>query len=136
MIYIQDLRDFWYSLPLPEEVTPGMKYAEQHFYTWDPNNPLNRLGPHASCVGLRCDHIFMMNNHVVGNKNPLRDFYPARSAIKLKGPRVLVESVFSNVFSSRLFTLSDHYASFVKLKRAPNKFIIGCGSKEITPLDK
>ncbi|EUD67883.1 hypothetical protein C922_01495 [Plasmodium inui San Antonio 1] len=27
-------------------------------YTWDPLNPLNVLGPHSRCNGLRCDYIF------------------------------------------------------------------------------
>ncbi|KJP89453.1 hypothetical protein AK88_00896 [Plasmodium fragile] len=27
-------------------------------YTWDPLNPLNVIGPHSRCNGLRCDYIF------------------------------------------------------------------------------
>eukprot|EP00548_Thalassiothrix_antarctica_P010943 CAMPEP_0194158094 /NCGR_PEP_ID=MMETSP0152-20130528/74670_1 /TAXON_ID=1049557 /ORGANISM="Thalassiothrix antarctica, Strain L6-D1" /LENGTH=167 /DNA_ID=CAMNT_0038867035 /DNA_START=15 /DNA_END=515 /DNA_ORIENTATION=- len=29
------------------------------FVTWDPENILNQSGPHAHCVGQRCDHIFV-----------------------------------------------------------------------------
>lgn len=37
--------------------------------TWDPLNPLNIIGPHSSCIGLRCDYIFFPSiNKTIWNR--------------------------------------------------------------------
>ncbi|SOV13901.1 conserved Plasmodium protein, unknown function [Plasmodium gaboni] len=40
-------------------------------FTWDPLNPLNAIGPHSKCNGLRCDYIFFPSvNYQKKNENP------------------------------------------------------------------
>lgn len=84
-------------------------------YTWDPNNPLNVIGPHSNCRGLRCDHIFLPPTHL---SKKLAQYEPHKSSVILREPRVLVDGwCFGCVGSTVLVTLSDHYGVYVELKR-------------------
>lgn len=101
------------------------------FWTWDPKNPLNVLGPHSSCHGLRCDHVFLPCASLAGF---LQNFSVRSAEILFDQPRVLASSTW---FRSLLFlligrccsqasgssgpllvTLSDHYALKVSLFRS------------------
>ncbi|KAJ1613086.1 sphingomyelinase C precursor [Cryptosporidium canis] len=85
-------------------------------YTWDPNNPLNVIGPHSNCHGQRCDHIFLPPAHLSKN---LAQYEPHKSSIILREPRVMVDGwCFGCVGSTVLVTLSDHYGVYVELKRS------------------
>ncbi|KAK6588069.1 sphingomyelinase C precursor [Cryptosporidium xiaoi] len=84
-------------------------------FTWDPNNPLNVIGPHSGCHGQRCDHIFLPPAHL---SKKLAFFEPKKSSIILREPRVLVDGwCFGCVGSAVLVTLSDHYGVYVELKK-------------------
>ncbi|AFZ80198.1 hypothetical protein BEWA_030510 [Theileria equi strain WA] len=86
-------------------------------YTWDPENPLNKIGPHSSCNGLRCDYIFLPPADISGN---LADYVPKSSEILFKDPTVAIHrnksgcgcifSMLSSFERVMLVTLSDHYA--------------------------
>ncbi|EEA06268.1 endonuclease/exonuclease/phosphatase family protein [Cryptosporidium muris RN66] len=93
----------------------NLEATEPSDFTWDPNNPLNTIGPHSSCHGQRCDHIFLPPIHFA----KLFSLYkPYRSRIILKEPRVLVDGwCFGCVGSNVLVTLSDHYGFYVELKK-------------------
>ncbi|KAL8437792.1 hypothetical protein ACSSS7_000673 [Eimeria intestinalis] len=85
-------------------------------FTWDPENPLNSIGPHAGCHGLRCDYVFLPPHHFAGGLYP---FLPVSADILLRDPRVLVDACCFGCFGEvMLVTLSDHYAVRITLRRS------------------
>lgn len=85
-------------------------------FTWDPENPLNSIGPHAGCHGLRCDYVFLPPHHFAGGLYP---FLPVAADILLRDPRVLVDACCFGCFGDvMLVTLSDHYAVRITLRRS------------------
>ncbi|CBZ53789.1 endonuclease/exonuclease/phosphatase domain-containing protein [Neospora caninum Liverpool] len=85
-------------------------------FTWDPQNPLNSIGPHAGCHGLRCDYVFLPPQRLSG---ALRDFVPVSGEILLREPRVMVDACcFGCLGQVMLVTLSDHYALKISLRRS------------------
>ncbi|KEP66859.1 UNVERIFIED_CONTAM: endonuclease/exonuclease/phosphatase family protein [Hammondia hammondi] len=99
------------STPGPEE-----DWSPREDFTWDPQNPLNSIGPHAGCHGLRCDYVFLPPQRLAG---ALRDFVPVSGEILLREPRVMVDACcFGCLGQVMLVTLSDHYALRISLKRS------------------
>lgn len=85
-------------------------------FTWDPENPLNSIGPHAGCHGLRCDYVFLPPHHFAGGLYP---FLPVAADILMRDPRVLVDACCFGCFGEvMLVTLSDHYAVRITLRRS------------------
>ncbi|KAL8427981.1 hypothetical protein Efla_004239 [Eimeria flavescens] len=85
-------------------------------FTWDPENPLNSIGPHAGCHGLRCDYVFLPPHNFAGGLYP---FLPVTADILLRDPRVLVDACCFGCFGQvMLVTLSDHYAIRITLRRS------------------
>lgn len=86
-------------------------------YTWDPMNPLNKIGPHSSCSGLRCDYIFLPPPSAA---RKLLQYAPKWSEIMFTEPCVLVDHDLQNcnfaygicmsMKKLMLVTISDHYA--------------------------
>ncbi|XP_026189759.1 uncharacterized protein LOC34620347 [Cyclospora cayetanensis] len=90
-------------------------------FTWDPGNPLNTIGPHAGCHGLRCDYIFLPPHQFAGGLYP---FLPVAADILMRDPRVLVDACCFGCFGEvMLVTLSDHYAVRVTLRRSTDRDI-------------
>lgn len=100
--------------------------TETTWWTWDPKNALNVAGLHASCHGLRCDHVFLPPAECRGS---LEQFRVYEACILLNQPRVLVNtnwlhSCLSPLLrlgwsSPLLLTLSDHYALRVEIRKTP-----------------
>lgn len=85
-------------------------------FTWDPENPLNSIGPHAGCHGLRCDYVFLPPHHFAAGLYP---FLPVAADILMRDPRVLVDACCFGCFGEvMLVTLSDHYAVRIVLRRS------------------
>lgn len=92
----------------------GDPFCTKHF-TWDPKNPLNVIGPHAECHGLRCDHLFLPPKDIEGG---LADFCPVQAEIVFTEPQVTVEGCCCGLLGqASLVTLSDHYGIRIQLKR-------------------
>ncbi|CDJ42675.1 endonuclease/exonuclease/phosphatase domain-containing protein, putative [Eimeria tenella] len=90
-------------------------YSRRDF-TWDPENPLNSIGPHAGCHGLRCDYVFLPPHQFAGGLYP---FLPVAADILMRDPRVLVDACCFGCFGEvMLVTLSDHYAIRITLRRS------------------
>lgn len=106
-------------------------------FTWDARNPLNKIGPHASCHGLRCDYVFMPPHQLAGGLYP---FLPVEADILLREPRVLVDGCCFGCFGGgMLVTLSDHYALRVVLRRSSDKEIAefwGSCAEEMAALEE
>ena len=94
-----------------EAVNSGKLEAGPTF-TWDPVNHLNKIGPHASSPGQRCDHVLLPAascNHVtVGNAMVVFDEQEA--------------SLGTGKGNS---TLSDHYGLVVKLQSSKGGGFLG-----------
>ncbi|PHJ17726.1 endonuclease exonuclease phosphatase family protein [Cystoisospora suis] len=91
-------------------------WSEREDFTWDPQNPLNSIGPHAGCHGLRCDYVFLPPQRLARG---LREFVPVSGEILLREPRVMVDACcFGCLGQVMLVTLSDHYAFKVTLQRS------------------
>jgi len=73
-------------------------------YTWDPDNQLNRIGPHSSCPGQRCDHIFI---------RPEDQWAPDMSSVQCTGTQQITIGLSS--------TLSDHHAVVTYLRDTGRK---------------
>lgn len=75
--------------------------------TWDPNNYLNKIGPHAECPGQRCDHVIIpqkqMKNWTVSDA------------------RLLFQEPIVPLRNNIMCTLSDHYGLYVQITRSPSK---------------
>eukprot|EP00914_Ancora_sagittata_P014884 GHVO01029231.1.p1 GENE.GHVO01029231.1~~GHVO01029231.1.p1 ORF type:complete len:629 (+),score=97.78 GHVO01029231.1:876-2762(+) len=81
--------------------------STRHIVTWDPDNPLNTIGPHAGCHGQRCDHILLPP---LSQARGLGRLEPRESHIIFKEPRVVVDgNCFGLLGKSMIVTLSDHY---------------------------
>eukprot|EP00917_Polyrhabdina_sp_WS-2016_P015962 GHVP01034596.1.p1 GENE.GHVP01034596.1~~GHVP01034596.1.p1 ORF type:complete len:558 (-),score=94.50 GHVP01034596.1:513-2186(-) len=85
------------------------------YHTWDPKNPLNVIGPHAGCHGLRCDYILTPPPQKAGL---LANLEVHSSHVIFKEPRVVVEGCCCGLIGSpMLVTLSDHYGVKIELIR-------------------
>lgn len=56
---IQDLVVRWMNMCAAQEAQAAGKLTDGPAFTWDPANYLNTIGPHSSCPGQRCDHLFI-----------------------------------------------------------------------------
>lgn len=72
-------------------------------YTWDPQNYLNRIGPHSSAAPQRIDHVFLSPAMAQACDN-------ARTSAEI----VLTEEVVP--VGDKMATLSDHYGLLVTLQ--------------------
>eukprot|EP00747_Dinoflagellata_sp_TGD_P059820 gnl/TRDRNA2_/TRDRNA2_151745_c1_seq1.p1 gnl/TRDRNA2_/TRDRNA2_151745_c1~~gnl/TRDRNA2_/TRDRNA2_151745_c1_seq1.p1 ORF type:complete len:698 (+),score=87.11 gnl/TRDRNA2_/TRDRNA2_151745_c1_seq1:300-2096(+) len=68
--------------------------------TWDPANPLNAVGPHASCPPQRCDHILV---------------HKRSGLIGVSAEQVFTEACVQT--AGGMMTMSDHYGIKIVLKR-------------------
>ena len=75
-------------------------------YSWDPENYLNKIGPHAACPGQRCDHVF------VAAGGPL-DKWVAASAQIIFSEQCIDIGRSDGVCS----TLSDHHGLVVTMTK-------------------
>ncbi|PFH37276.1 hypothetical protein BESB_037340 [Besnoitia besnoiti] len=92
------------------------EWKDREEFTWDPQNPLNSIGPHAGCHGLRCDYVFLPPQRLSGG---LKAFVPVAGEILLREPRVMVDACcFGCLGQVMLVTLSDHYALKITLRRS------------------
>lgn len=83
--------------------------------TWDPLNPLNAIGPHAECHGLRCDHIFLPPKRCIGG---LESFEVTSANVLFVEPQVTVQGFCCGfIGQASLVTLSDHYAVRIEFTR-------------------
>jgi len=71
--------------------------------TWDPKNPLNQKGPHASSPPQRCDHVFL---------------HASCSLVPAAAERVFTDAFIPT--EDGLVTLSDHYGLQVTFQAAPS----------------
>ena len=100
----------------PEEDRSSSSPCSRRDFTWDPENPLNSIGPHAGCHGLRCDYVFLPPHQFAGGLYP---FLPVAADILMRDPRVLVDACCFGCFGEvMLVTLSDHYAVRITLRRS------------------
>ncbi|XP_053993564.1 uncharacterized protein LOC128884297 isoform X2 [Hylaeus volcanicus] len=84
-------------------------------YTWDPQNPLNVIGPHAECHGLRCDHILLPPQDYIGE---LGSFEITQADVMFQKPEVPIQGFCCGLAgNTSLVTLSDHYGVRVTLSR-------------------
>ncbi|KAF8820858.1 endonuclease/exonuclease/phosphatase family protein [Cardiosporidium cionae] len=81
--------------------------------TWDPQNPLNAIGPHRHCHGLRCDYIFLPPPRFA---QQLCHFIPFNAAVLFQTPHVALRAGQCCKAVEKV-TISDHYAVFVELRR-------------------
>ncbi|KAF8820249.1 endonuclease/exonuclease/phosphatase family protein [Cardiosporidium cionae] len=81
--------------------------------TWNPQNPLNAIGPHRYCHGLRCDYIFLPPLRFA---QQLCHFIPFNAAILFQTPHVALHAGRCCKAVEKV-TISDHYAVFVELRR-------------------
>ncbi|KAK2197370.1 bifunctional Endonuclease-exonuclease-phosphatase superfamily/Endonuclease-exonuclease-phosphatase [Babesia duncani] len=75
------------TAPIPRRFIWFRRHKRVKEYTWDPENPLNKLGPHSGCNGLRCDYIFLPPTDLAGT---LSSWEPSASDILFKKPIVLI----------------------------------------------
>ncbi|CDI84241.1 endonuclease/exonuclease/phosphatase domain-containing protein, putative [Eimeria praecox] len=100
----------------PDEDRASSASCSRRDFTWDPENPLNSIGPHAGCHGLRCDYVFLPPHQFAGGLYP---FLPVAADILMRDPRVLVDACCFGCFGEvMLVTLSDHYAVRITLRRS------------------
>lgn len=100
----------------PDAARAASAPCSRRDFTWDPENPLNSIGPHAGCHGLRCDYVFLPPHHFAGGLYP---FLPVAADILMRDPRVLVDACCFGCFGEvMLVTLSDHYAVRITLRRS------------------
>ncbi|CDJ46930.1 endonuclease/exonuclease/phosphatase domain-containing protein, putative [Eimeria brunetti] len=100
----------------PDEDRASLAACSRRDFTWDPENPLNSIGPHAGCHGLRCDYVFLPPHQFAGGLYP---FLPVAADILMRDPRVLVDACCFGCFGEvMLVTLSDHYAVRITLRRS------------------
>ncbi|CDJ36606.1 endonuclease/exonuclease/phosphatase domain-containing protein, putative [Eimeria mitis] len=100
----------------PEDDRVSSTSCSRRDFTWDPENPLNSIGPHAGCHGLRCDYVFLPPHQFAGGLYP---FLPVAADILMRDPRVLVDACCFGCFGEvMLVTLSDHYAVRITLRRS------------------
>lgn len=100
----------------PDEERASSPSCSRRDFTWDPENPLNSIGPHAGCHGLRCDYVFLPPHQFAGGLYP---FLPVAADILMRDPRVLVDACCFGCFGEvMLVTLSDHYAVRITLRRS------------------
>jgi len=82
-----------------DEVIACAVGEESSIITWDPKNPLNSVGPHASSPPQRCDHLFCHEDSgLIG------------TSVKLMFTEALVQT------PQEPSTMSDHYGLLVHLQ--------------------
>lgn len=88
-------------------------------YTWDPANFLNSTGPHASCPGQRCDHVFLRSNSTftvdpndVNPRDELASWAVEHAQVLFTEPTVALPNGSNS-------TMSDHHGLLVDIVRPP-----------------
>mmetsp|Transcript_10451 Transcript_10451/g.16039 ORF Transcript_10451/g.16039 Transcript_10451/m.16039 type:complete len:311 (-) Transcript_10451:244-1176(-) len=85
----------------PKTTTNDNENSDEPFVTWDPENILNKRGPHAKCPGQRCDHVFAEESSNLYVKKA----YPMFTDAFIECPKE----------ENLKVTLSDHYGIQVEI---------------------
>lgn len=109
-------------------------------FTWDPENYLNQIGPHAHCPGQRCDHVLLPGTAAApttgdgavieigaysSQTSPLSPYSaqptPTGGEVmatwEVESVRVMFEEQIADIGDGKMSTLSDHHGLLVKLRK-------------------